>query len=64
MNKIPSLSENIRDITPVDFFQKSMVPIRAALLDGEALPRCGECSSNGTASQGQWSDKNNCSKLE
>jgi len=39
----PKLSENIRDITPVDFFQKSMVPIRAALLDGEALPRCGEC---------------------
>jgi sulfatase maturation enzyme AslB (radical SAM superfamily) len=38
-----SLSENIRDVSPVDFFQKSMVPIRAALLDGEALPRCGEC---------------------
>jgi sulfatase maturation enzyme AslB (radical SAM superfamily) len=39
----PSKSENIRDISPVDFFQKSMIPIRAALLDGEALPRCGEC---------------------
>ena len=39
----PSQSENIRDIAPADFFQKSMVPIRKALLDGEALPRCGEC---------------------
>jgi sulfatase maturation enzyme AslB (radical SAM superfamily) len=39
----PSQSENIRDIAPADFFQKSMVPVRQALLDGEALPRCGEC---------------------
>ena len=38
-----SLSENIRDVAPIDFFQKNMVPIRKALLDGEALPRCGEC---------------------
>jgi len=39
----PSHSENIRDISPVDFFRKSMVPVRRTLLAGEALPRCGEC---------------------
>jgi sulfatase maturation enzyme AslB (radical SAM superfamily) len=39
----PSQSENIRNISPVDFFQKSMVPVRRTLLAGEALPRCGEC---------------------
>jgi sulfatase maturation enzyme AslB (radical SAM superfamily) len=34
---------NIRDIDPAEFFQQTMQPIRAQLVDGNKLPGCQEC---------------------
>ena len=36
--------DNIRNITPIDFFQKSMAPLRKNLLDGQAIHECNHCS--------------------
>jgi len=36
-------SDNIRDITPMEFFQQRMIPIRQQILNGESPPGCVEC---------------------
>jgi sulfatase maturation enzyme AslB (radical SAM superfamily) len=37
-------THNIRNTTPIEFFQQHMVPIRKQLLDGELPSGCTECS--------------------
>jgi len=34
---------NIRDTSPIDFFQKHMTPVRDALLAGKSVPECSVC---------------------
>jgi len=34
---------NIRDTSPIEFFQKHMTPVRNALLAGESIPECNAC---------------------
>jgi sulfatase maturation enzyme AslB (radical SAM superfamily) len=38
-----NLGPNIKDVSPMDFFQKHMTPVRNALLAGESIPECKSC---------------------
>lgn len=35
---------NIRDVDPVDFFQRHMAPVRQAMLQGQSVAGCSECA--------------------
>ena len=37
-------SANITQVTPTEYFQQHMAPIRQAMLAGETVPGCGECA--------------------